>query len=196
MRYPALKPASVVVLLLVLTMSAFSAQRYLLFHTPPDKWKEARHFHAPFPETYESRIILSNGQLSAPPRLKVFSPNGAYWVGVDPDEGFQLRDSQPKGVQFHVSSPDVPICVFNERPKLITLTLKDHYPNFLVDVRWINEKLLFVSVWWGRVLGTHLILDVEKETIVFKEMVNDGVIAFQQWQQKGLPNKRIKTDQQ
>jgi len=114
--------------------------------------------------------------------LKLSSPNDAYWVGVGAEERAEVGESQPKALRFRVSSPDVVIYVFNERPKLLQLTLKDHYPNFVIDVRWINEKLLFASVWWGRVLGTDLILDVENESIVYKEMLHDGLVVYRQWQ--------------
>lgn len=197
MRYRATKSASTLVALLFLTASALSAQYQDHWHTRPDKWKEPRSFHTPENGYLEERVDLSHVEPSGDPQLKVFSPNGAYWAGVDPEKGFQLRDSKPKGVQFHVFSPDVPIYIFNERPKLITLTLKDHYPNFVVNLHWVNEKLLYVRVWWGRVLGTDFILDVEKEAIVYKETVNSGGIAFQQWQemkQKNQPSDSTETD--
>lgn len=49
-----------------------------------------------------------------------------------------------------------------------------------------NENIQITSfniiIWWGRVLGTYFIYDVEKEKIIIKEMVHDGVIPFQQFQ--------------
>lgn len=68
----------------------------------------------------------------------------------------------------------------NERDHLVRLILSDYK---WVKTHWINEKLLYVQVWWGRILGTYLIIDVEAEKVVFREMVHDGRIAYDQWQQ-------------
>lgn len=73
------------------------------------------------------------------------------------------------------------IAVFNERGFHILIRLLDH-SNPDVIVTWINEKLLYINVWWGRIIGTSLIYDVENEGFIYKEMVHDGVIPFQQAQ--------------
>jgi len=48
----------------------------------------------------------------------------------------------------------------------------------------MNERLLFIEVWWGRVLGSDFLIDVENERVVHSEMIRYGAIEFQQWQQK------------
>ena len=97
------------------------------------------------------------------------SPNDAYFYMV------QFSDTmQPSPWQFLVS-------IDNERDGFFQILFKNVHS--YTDIKWINEKLLFIRVWWGRVLGTDLIVDVEKETIIYKEMVNGGNIPFQQWQQ-------------
>jgi hypothetical protein len=47
-------------------------------------------------------------------------------------------------------------------------------------VRWVNERLLYVQVWWGRILGSWYLIDVEAEKVVYREMVHSGEIPFQQ----------------
>jgi hypothetical protein len=71
------------------------------------------------------------------------------------------------------------ISLFNERDYLLQIFLLDFST---VEVRWINEKLLYVRVWWGRVLGTDIIYDVEKEEMIYKERCHNGQIVFQQFQ--------------
>ena len=51
---------------------------------------------------------------------------------------------------------------------LLRLSLVDHLP-VGVKVKWINEKLLFVQSWWGRVLSTDLILDVLEKRIIYMQ---------------------------
>jgi hypothetical protein len=77
--------------------------------------------------------------------------------------------------------------IYNERDYLVTLDVRDIYANFKPRVEWINEKLLYVRLWWGRVLGVDFIFDVEKEQVICKDNINDGGIPFLQWQQaKGI----------
>jgi hypothetical protein len=39
-----------------------------------------------------------------------------------------------------------------------------------VKVEWLNEKLLFGQVWWGRIYSTDFILDVEQGKFIYREM--------------------------
>lgn len=145
------------------------------WHTKPDKWEEVRFYHTPFEERFASRILLEDSPLQPVPGEKQFSPNKAYW--------------------FSVSAPDYTgqppwntvILIHNEREDLIKITLLDHN-NSEITLTWINEKLLQISVWWGAIVGTDFIFDVEKEDIVYKEMVRDGQIAYQQWHQPRVEN--------
>jgi hypothetical protein len=51
----------------------------------------------------------------------------------------------------------------------------------LSDVRWLNEKLILMRPWWGRIAATDLIFDVEREKIIYAESVTDGTLAYQQY---------------
>jgi hypothetical protein len=57
------------------------------------------------------------------------------------------------------------------RPISLAITLTDH-ATYDVRVRWLNEKLLFLQVWRGRIVSTDLILDVETRQFVYREAAN------------------------
>lgn len=142
-----------------------------LWHTSPDKWSEPRTFHSAFDEEFSKRIVISrvkikyNGQLK-----KEFSSNNAYWYHV-------------QSADYHKEGPyTTNILIYNERGYLVSLKLLEH-SQYEPNIKWINEKLIYVEVWWGRILGTYLIFDVEKEQIIYKEMMHDGVLPYQQYHQ-------------
>ncbi len=72
-------------------------------------------------------------------------------------------------------TPDTPILIFNERAYLIRIAPTTNDPDYVLKrVEWVNEKLVYIEIWWGRVLGSCFIFDAEKELMVYREMVNDG----------------------
>lgn len=146
------------------------ANRQWSFHTTPDKWKDVRVFHTAFDERWSERVQVRKVAAEDTCSEKIYSPNKAYWYSVA--VGPQTR-------QVH----DVRVDIFSERDYLVRLELSQIYMNFEKKVRWINEKLLYVRVWWGRALGADLIFDVETERIVYMENVHFGTIPFLQWQQ-------------
>jgi hypothetical protein len=46
----------------------------------------------------------------------------------------------------------------------------------------VNENLVFLRVWWGRLRGTDLIFNVESEAFVYDQTVEDGTQAYMQFQ--------------
>ncbi|MDA3872694.1 MAG: hypothetical protein PF795_01895 [Kiritimatiellae bacterium] len=142
------------------------------FHTTPDKWTESRIFHTSTENHMGERLRQSMVPYDGRGREDViYSPNKAYWFSshdISPDD-------ESKGARF--------IEIFSERPYLVRIEFHKHYKIFEPDVRWINQKLLYIEVWWGRVVGTYLMYDVEKEEVLIAESVHDGRIAFQQWQE-------------
>jgi len=46
----------------------------------------------------------------------------------------------------------------------------------------VGDKLIYMQVWWGRVLGTQYIYDVENECFIHREMIVDGTVLYQQTQ--------------
>lgn len=194
--------------LLVLILSTALLAGDDAWHTTPDQWRQPRLYHSPFRPEFADRITL--GRDIAPPevgepevgepevggseprapqdqgsaaQLPGASPNRAYWYAVE------------KPVSTQGESSMTIISIFNERPGHLQIILKDDR-RYGPDVKWINEKLLFVRAWWGRVLGTDLIVDVERETIIYRETVHDGLIPFQQWKQAATAGAGVEDDQE
>lgn len=57
--------------------------------------------------------------------------------------------------------------------RLLKLSFIDHASGG-VSVQWLNEKLVFVEVWWGRIASTDLIFDVNSKTFLYKETAEYG----------------------
>lgn len=140
------------------------------FHTRPDKWAEPRIYHGSFDQRYADRISISRIVLVDVNGPMEISPNKAYWFSAHyPDR------MKPGPYDFRAD-------IYNERDYLVRLHVSD-IGNYKTKLRWINEKLIYARVWWGRVKGVDFILDVESESIIYKEDVYEGGIPFQQWQQ-------------
>lgn len=158
---------------LIITMLVFLPEKACLandYHTTPDKWENPRIYHSPYLKNYEKRIsiIRASEQVHSGNKL---SPNKAYWFAVvEPD----TMKEGPWNTEIYID---------NEREYQINITLIDH-ASYPIRIEWINEKLLYIQVWWGRILGSYFIYEVEKEAIITKEMVHAGQIPYQQWQQK------------
>jgi len=43
-----------------------------------------------------------------------------------------------------------------------------------VNLHWLNEKLLYGSVWWGRIISADFIFDVKNQRFIYREMANYG----------------------
>jgi len=43
-----------------------------------------------------------------------------------------------------------------------------------VHAEWLNEKLIFIEVWWGRIVATDLVLNVENASFIYKEDAQYG----------------------
>lgn len=55
--------------------------------------------------------------------------------------------------------------------KAFRLDVLDH-SNGSVAVHWLNEKLLFIQVWWGRVASTDMVFDASTGRFPYREMAN------------------------
>lgn len=56
----------------------------------------------------------------------------------------------------------------NSHPVNMLLTVLDHGNND-VSLTWLNEHLLFVHVWWGRLVDGHLIVDIDEGKVIHAE---------------------------
>jgi hypothetical protein len=165
-------------LLLILLLSLSFNNQAQAYHTAPNHWKEPRIYHEPFEKDASQIFPMETVKCKANPIGATFSPNKAYW--------FRLDDKTGKNISFILS-------VFNDKG-CIQVSLDELYPNFSPPkINWINEKLLYVELWWGRILGAYFILDVEKARIITAEELHDGTIDFQQWHD-ACKNKELKLD--
>jgi hypothetical protein len=172
--------ASGFLIIILLETTAFPSDRARVeFHTTPDRWKEWRMFHRPFDPNYESRLELSHSDMDSATGERSLSPNRAYWFAL------------VKGDHMKPGPRDANLFIFNERDSLVHILVKDY---LYVEANWINEKLVYVEIWWGRVLGTYMIFDVEREEIVTREMIHEGGTEFMQWQQARQVHDRPETE--
>jgi hypothetical protein len=127
------------------------------------KCGSARVHYAPFDNSYSSRIQVNSPTSSATQLStseKVFSPQGTRWLTQ------ALPDTTKPGpwtTRVYVgegeSGPDVELKFVDEG-------------SGGVSVRWLNEKLIFGEVWWGRIYATDFIFDLEQRKFVYREMAH------------------------
>lgn len=140
---------------------------YKLLRSAPNAstWSEPRNFHTPFDPDFTERVLVQKAEPAereTETSQVVSSPGKACW--------FVVVDAETANPVIHVSSG-------NAANRII---IKDSYANFPVDARWINEKLLFFRIHWGRVIGSDYIFDAELGKIIHREMVHDGTELFRQ----------------
>ena len=150
----------ILVFLLFLPLSSLAAEKPWP-GLPPDCWTESRMIHGG-DDLWKKNTAITRvaGEKPKPAEL---SPNKGYL--------FAVEGGRPSGK----------ITIYAEKDHLIQITFSELFG--LSDVKWINEKLLFMRPWWGRIAGTDTIYDVEKEEVVFAESVWDGYMAYQQFRE-------------
>lgn len=137
-----------------------------IFHTDPSCWPQPRNYHQPATGTeWADQVRLFTSNRLPPEQPGVFAPNRAYqfWITTSPDGG---RSE---------------ILINNEQSGLVVLELVR--PLDAPAPRWLNEKLLYLRVAWGRIVFSDLLIDVEQVQVLYHELVHDGSIAFQQYRQ-------------
>lgn len=132
------------------------------FHTSPECWPAARYTHRPASAEFIDRV----GVTQAPAAI-------AFDGERSPNRGYQFRhESSDDGARLRID-------VEQGRQWLLDLRGAAWQP----EVRWVNEKLLFVRVHWGRIQASDLIIDVEQGTLLLHELADNGQIAWEQFQQ-------------
>ena len=129
------------------------------------KCDSARVHYTPFDDSYSRRIQI-NSPSSLETQLstgdKVLSPQGTRWLTqVLPD----TMKPGPWTTRVYLgatkSAPDIELSFVDEE-------------NGGVAVHWLNEKLIFGEVWWGRIYATDFIFDVEQRKFIYREMAHFG----------------------
>lgn len=130
---------------------------------PPDCWTEVRNYQTDGNDwDWPSRTSIDHVVVTKPEAVTL-SPNGAYY--------FALTEEFPRQS----------VLIFAEKESLLRISFVD--PKGLADVKWINERLLYMRVWWGRIAATDFVFDVEKERVVLTESTHDGGFRMQQYQE-------------
>jgi hypothetical protein len=130
----------------------------------PDCWSEPRFFHGENKYDPWQKNVAVTFIKTEKPKPGVYSPNKSYFFV-----------SQGPG------RPEATITIYAEKDHLVQIKFTDLFG--LSETRWINEKLLFMRPWWGKIVGTDIIYDVEKEKVIYAETVTDGGLAFFQFKE-------------
>jgi hypothetical protein len=120
--------------------------------------------YSPLDSSYGERIMLATiNDFSGQPSTKKRSPQGTRYVLLE-SAGFS-------GPGPWTTTALIGGVGLNGR--LLKLSFINHASGG-VRVQWLNEKLLFVEVWWGRIASTDLILDVSSKTFLYRETADYG----------------------
>jgi len=132
---------------------------------PPDCWSEPRNVHSGHPDSWEllDKNLAYSHVSVAPEGKKEFSPNKGYYFVT---EGFRGDSS---------------VAIFSEKEEFWKLAFKEVF--YGADPKWINENLLFIRVYWGRIALQDIIVNVEQEKIIYTESGGDEYIAFNQFKE-------------
>jgi hypothetical protein len=133
---------------------------------PPDCWSEPRFFHGENEYDPWQKNITIAVLKAEKPEPGVFSPNKGYYF---------VREGWRN---------DATITIYSEKKHLIQIKFKELFG--LGETRWVNEKLIFMRPWWGKIVGTDIIYDVENEKIIYAETITDGAQAYYQFKE-GCP---------
>ena len=137
-------------------------------HTPPACWSAPRITHGAWGEQPGERVSVA--------RAVVPAAEGTAWT-MSPNAAYRLRKIDPD-----LTAPppwNTRIVIEAERPEAVVVDLRNHGTATAYAV-WVNEKLVLVRVWWGRVLGADLLIDAETGEIVWKETARGGDAPFEQ----------------
>jgi hypothetical protein len=109
------------------------------------------------------------------------------------------REVSPQGTKHYIMQSadftkqgpwdtDIYVLGNHAHPLKMKITFRDH-GNGGVRARWLNEKLLFVQVWWGRIVSTDLILDLDAAKWIYVQNANYGNIIKPCDEKEGQPEK-------
>jgi hypothetical protein len=121
--------------------------------------------YTPFDDSYSARIRIDPIPIPVPELStgeKVFSPQRTRWlIEILPD----TMKPGPWTARVYLgggeTGPDEELRFVDEE-------------NGGADLRWLNEKLIFGEVWWGRIYATDFIFDVEQHKFIYREMAHFG----------------------
>lgn len=140
------------------------------FHTSPACWKAPRvHHTGPTSAEFANRLHLIEVPGGTTPAGDLMrSPDDATRLWVRNPKTSQVG---PRGAALIIDAPGAP-----RRSLLIEDVGAPIAP------RWLNERLVFLRIVWGRALFSDVILDVHSGALRYHEQAHDGRNAFEQYQ--------------
>jgi len=122
------------------------------------RWPNALAYYGQFKARFADRFDVTSDRLldDVPDRLA--SPNNVYWCAVLTPEPGQGTVAATRTVYVDTG-----------RGHSLRVTFPNHDTE--PTVKWINEKLLYLEVWRNEMIGSYLILDVEREETVARDTV-------------------------
>lgn len=143
------------------------------FHTSPACWSEPRIYHDGTPsKELRDRVAISWVRESPPESGGALSPNDAY-------EAWTLRGG-PGGLRDSAAA----VLIDVERPERLLIETRGLLEP--PEIRWVNEKILFIRIPWGRIVYTDLLVDVERGVRIHEDEAVYGVNAFEQYRETCL----------
>lgn len=130
-------------------------------YMPPDpsNWSKPRHIFSPLQNNLMGVSKIENRKIKNKPE-KHYSTDKVYYF---------VRENGA------VNS----LLVFNSKKKGLRLSIPK-YKHRPIRAKWINPKLLYIEVFFNPHYGACWIYDVEREKMIYRELQNDGINAWQQ----------------
>jgi len=153
--------------ILVASVAAMGSSHHAMVQELP-KCESARVHYGPFDDGFSDRIQVSTPTHSGTQPStgeKVFSNQHTRWLIVaSPD----MTKPGPWNTSVYVGEV--------ESIHDVELRFVDEGSGG-VSVSWLNEKLIFGEVWWGRIGATDFIFDVEQRKFIYREMAHFGELV-------------------
>jgi len=132
----------------------------------PLRCNEQRVTYSPEDQRFTGKIEVT----SIPPTTP---GNGKEEKSIEKTRYFVLQEPD-----FMKNGPWTTVVWIGDATKKATLRLefRDH-GNGGVHLQWLNENLLYGSVWWGRMVATDFIFNVATKKFIYREMAHYGQMA-------------------
>jgi hypothetical protein len=124
---------------------------------------DARIRYSPVDSKYAERLIVQPTTEPRPSGTPRTSPQRTHWLlSAEPD----YSKAGPWTTNIWIGEGD--------NQTTVRLILKEHEG---FSIQWLNEKLLYGSISWSKMLNTVFIFDVENNKFLYREMEDSSEMA-------------------
>jgi len=124
------------------------------------------HYSVPTEQVAKSISLSSATADDGAPLKRDASPEGTRWmIRVEPD--------------YTKPGPWNTTLIIGDRSTgkpFLKAEFRDHGNTF--GAQWLNENLIWIQVWWGRIASSDLILDVSKKQLIYNRVAHYGEVTF------------------